>query len=244
MAMDKQGRTIREMNIMNSNNQYINMLACLLLGAALSVGCQSGQGMPPSPAESKVPGTATKATEEVKTAQPEAPAAKNLDYKVLDKPSRDLQDAAYKGDLKRAEGLMAKGAEVNGRSPRGETPLSMAAFRGHLDLVKALLKNGANVNDIDKQGQSPLMKAAAAEREAVVAELLKAGPKVNLQDRTGATALMFSALGRNKEVVRMLLKSGAQVNLRNHEGKTALGLAEGFDNQEVAAMISAAGGTR
>ncbi|MDH5637016.1 MAG: ankyrin repeat domain-containing protein [Nitrospinota bacterium] len=171
-------------------------------------------------------------------------ARKNLEWKKLDKKSRDLQTAAFRNEPERAEALIKAGAKVDGRSPKGETPLSIAAFRGNSRLVRLLLKHGASLNDIDHNGQTALMKACAAEREEAVRLLLRHRAHVNPQDRMGTTALMFAALGRSEEIVRSLLKAGAKVNLRNKEGKTALSMAEGFENKRVVDMLSAVGGTR
>ncbi|MDH5510566.1 MAG: ankyrin repeat domain-containing protein [Nitrospinota bacterium] len=171
-------------------------------------------------------------------------ARKNLQWDKLDKNSRDLQRAVYKDQLDQAEALIKAGAKVDGRSPKGETPLSIAAFRGNVRLVKLLLKHGASLNDIDQNGQTPLMKACAAEREEVVHLLIRHHAHVNLQDRMGTTALMFASLGRDEVIVNSLLKAGAKVNLRNKEGKTALSMAEGFENMRVVNILSALGGIR
>src|SRR5271165_1131162 len=62
--------------------------------------------------------------------------------------------AAARGHLAMVQALLAKGAEVNAKTPGGWTALMKAAEGGHLAVVQALLDKGAEVN-----AKSPLPDA-------------------------------------------------------------------------------------
>ena len=49
--------------------------------------------------------------------------------------------------------LVAKGADVEAKTPSGWAPLHYAARRGHTNIVKLLLAKGANVNTKDENGR-------------------------------------------------------------------------------------------
>ena len=53
----------------------------------------------------------------------------------------DIIDAAYSGDLKGVQSLLAKGADVNIQRKDGATALYMASWKGHTEVVR-LLKEG------------------------------------------------------------------------------------------------------
>jgi hypothetical protein len=63
--------------------------------------------------------------------------------------NEELLEAARKSDVERVKALLAKGANVNAKSPYGVTPLGFACSRGSVEVVKVLLDNGAEVNVTD-----------------------------------------------------------------------------------------------
>jgi ankyrin repeat protein len=92
-----------------------------------------------------------------------------------------LHHAAWKGDKKCVELLLAKGAAVDIRGGKesllgifdifvlvpayilapssNETPLHIAAQQGHLEVVKVLLDHGADINAKRSDGETPLLLA-------------------------------------------------------------------------------------
>ena len=72
--------------------------------------------------------------------------------------------------------LIAKGADVNAKSNRGETPLHLAAYNGHKEIVVLLIDASANVNAQDvlgsNKGNTPL-NAASEENHPEIADLLR-----------------------------------------------------------------------
>ncbi len=61
----------------------------------------------------------------------------------------ELLEAARKSDVEKVKALLAKGANVNAKSPYGVTPLGFACSRGSVEIAKLLLDSGAEVNVTD-----------------------------------------------------------------------------------------------
>jgi len=125
------------------------------------------------------------------------------------------------------EALLKRGADVNGRSKNGMTPLAFAAQSGFVEAAKLLISKGALVDLFGPQGEpdsvrSPLMCAALYGGIEMMELLLTNGAKIDLTNSTGNTALMLAAKRPRPEVLEFLIKNGAQVNARGVYGHTAL----------------------
>lgn len=99
--------------------------------------------------------------------------------------------AAYLGNIKILETLIAAGADVNRKSAAGETPLCYAVRGGNIATVEFLLKHDADPNLREKSGMTPLMLAASWGRPSVTRLLLDNGadPETEMLPGTGQTAL-------------------------------------------------------
>lgn len=92
------------------------------------------------------------------------------------------------------ENLVAQGADVNGRSKDGMTPLGIAAFWGYADIVELLLNHGADVNLANKGTLwTPLHSAAFQGHGKVIMKLMEHSPDLNLKDNQGRTATDFAS---------------------------------------------------
>lgn len=130
---------------------------------------------------------------------------------------------ARRGDVKGIANSLKHGADVNGRTDGGQTPLMLAAERGHLAAVDALLKAGAKVNLLDKRRYDALTLAGALGHAAVVKRLLSAGANAKLiTSPYDGTALIASAHHGHVEVVAALIKAGAPLDHVNNIGWTAV----------------------
>ncbi|NCF69896.1 MAG: hypothetical protein GWP61_28460, partial [Chloroflexi bacterium] len=77
------------------------------------------------------------------------------------KLNRAFLDAAFNGDTKAVEDLLAEGADVNVKDGIGFTALFRAARSGHTETVKLLLAKGADPNvKLPTSGTTALMYAA------------------------------------------------------------------------------------
>lgn len=75
--------------------------------------------------------------------------------------SRDtaLTIAADKGHYKFCELLINRGAHIDVRNKKGNTPLWLASNGGHFDVVQLLVQAGADVDAADNRKITPLMSA-------------------------------------------------------------------------------------
>jgi ankyrin repeat protein len=67
--------------------------------------------------------------------------------------------AVVAGDRKTVLVLLESGADLEGRSSAGWTPLHFAADSGSLDMVKLLVERGADVNARTRAGLRPVQTA-------------------------------------------------------------------------------------
>lgn len=90
-----------------------------------------------------------------------------------------LMLAAYHGHAACAAMLLRRGAGVDRRNDRGQTPLGGAAFKGNLEVVRLLVDAGADLDADNGAGATPLVFAAVFGRHAVV-DLLRAAQRGRL----------------------------------------------------------------
>lgn len=114
----------------------------------------------------------------------------NAENKVGETP---LMYVALTGDMKRAQALLARGAQVN---KLGWTPLHYAASKGQADMAKLLLDHGAMPNAPAPDGISPLMMAAYANSRSTVQLLLTAGGDPLARDEGGHDAADWAEKGQ------------------------------------------------
>ncbi|QTP61616.1 ankyrin repeat domain-containing protein [Wolbachia endosymbiont of Wiebesia pumilae] len=107
--------------------------------------------------------------------------------------------------------LIEKGAGINDRNNRGETPLHLAAFLGKRKNVKALIEKGAEVNAKSNNKAVPLHLACLAGRKGTIEELMKAGGDLDTVDKFGCSPLNYAKI--YQKVTNFLEKRG--VNMRD-----------------------------
>jgi ankyrin repeat protein len=142
--------------------------------------------------------------------------ARGEDVKVRDKDGwTALHHATLGGvhdDVMRL--LIRAGADVNARTPGGETPLMFSAMKGKVEEVRALVEAGADVNAANGLGETALIMAAdrghsEEEAEAVTELLLRAGADANAKDSSGQTAMRLAKESKRPRIVKLLKDAGA-----------------------------------
>lgn len=129
-------------------------------------------------------------------------AAPNVDLEKQDKAGETaLMLAALNGDVKLAQILIEKGAEVN---KKGWTPLHYAATNGHDDVVSLLLDKSAYIDAGSPNGTTPLMMAARGGYGKTVTLLLDQGADPALKNQLGLTALDFAKHYKGPDAIKIL----------------------------------------
>ncbi len=135
-------------------------------------------------------------------------------------PATPLQVAAYMGNLRLAEILIAAGARMEATGP---TALHFAVRGIHLDVIHYLLQKGADLNIRDAEGTSPLDQAVWDGSLDSVAVLLAHGARLNeAEPKTGATPINEAAYRGHIGLIRYLLQFHPDLEIRDKEGYSPL----------------------
>lgn len=126
-----------------------------------------------------------------------------------------------------AKMLVEKGADVNGRTEYGETPLQSAAFNGQTEVAEYLISVGSKVSARGQGGGTPLHWAATAGQLAVAQLLIKSGAIVEAKDDEGETPLFWIAGSpyvwtEQGLTAKYLIQCGAKVSATDKKGRTPL----------------------
>jgi ankyrin repeat protein len=154
----------------------------------------------------------------------------------------------FNADAGTSEYLIAGGADVNARTPKGMTPLIWAVYWKSIDKVTLLLKRGADVNAGAGSTKTALHIAANWGHVAIAALLLEAGADPNALDGIGWTPLHWAALEGGPEAAELLIRNGACLNARTAvawsiipAGSTPLDVARRAGSAEMFRILSPSG---
>lgn len=123
-----------------------------------------------------------------------------------------LLDAIDDGNIELVQFMLDKGADVNGMTKEGWTPLMEAADEGHMDILNLLLTKGAKVNAATKEGYTALMVAVDEGHSEIAQALIQQGAKLDATTEQGWDVFMEAIDEGQTEIVSMLIKKGAKVN--------------------------------
>ncbi len=156
---------------------------------------------------------------------------------LADRIGTGLMIAAWNGDIRMMELLVARGADVNKPNASGERPLMHAAWRGQIQAIQWLLSKGARVNS-DSMQWSALHYAVFAGRADAAALLLDKGADINARSTNGSSVIMMAVYEGHDQLVRQLIAKGADLSVKNDRGEGALEWAFKFKHLAIARMVA------
>lgn len=141
-----------------------------------------------------------------------------------------LIEASSTGNIRMAEVLIKRGANVNARDSDKKSALFLAFSFGKLaqgspkDMIKLLIDNGADINSIeDNTGTTLAIKASAhLGRLEEFREFLDRKPDLNAINGRGDTVLTVALWTKQMDKANLLIEKGVNINMKNSYGRTAL----------------------
>jgi len=103
-----------------------------------------------------------------------------------------------------AELLIEKGAAINQKNAKGETPLMLASRDSNLGLIRSLLDHSAEIDAQNIDGWSALMYAAFHEQVEVIDTLADRGADIRKINSDGKTATLIAKEYHRKEAYARL----------------------------------------
>lgn len=133
-------------------------------------------------------------------------------YKASEPGLNDrLAEALYQGQWKKAEKMIAAGADINGFSRDAPSPLHVYAGNGKVDQVKRLLELGADPNKRGGETRSVLAEVREPLKDLrwyVRDAMRDAEPGARLEQLVPRSVL--SEIAKFEEIVRLLEEAGAR----------------------------------
>nr|XP_023013183.1 uncharacterized protein LOC111503176 [Leptinotarsa decemlineata] len=153
--------------------------------------------------------------------------------KILEFPSIEVDAACIQGNtpfilsilkknLRTAELLKNKGANINIGNKNKMTALHFSASRGLYDCTEKLIQWGAKLDTKTTYGATPLIKASSWGRTKIVELLLKNGADIDSVDKNDWTSLHHAIKRKKFKVIKALVEHGANVNATTSNGHTPL----------------------
>lgn len=160
---------------------------------------------------------------------------KSVDDAFQNSQTRQLANAACRGDRREITQLVNDGADVNDPSLDGVSVLMWALSCKNVEGVKSLLDNGADPNHRAAKNMNPVTIAASYQQDIRFLKLVvEAGGDVNAVEGSYEETALMTAFVRgvdtdNWDTYYFLLDAGADVNQKTSSGRTIGYLAGSYN---------------
>lgn len=138
-----------------------------------------------------------------------------------------LARACMAKQLKVANFLIDKGANVNAKAQNGFTPFLLACNGPNqdFDLIQHCIAHGADINLQTYSGQSALQLSSSFGDLKIIKLLIDHGADLNARDESLGTVLHKAINFRQEKAARLLIESGAKLNQEFSYGNMEIHLA-------------------
>ena len=148
-----------------------------------------------------------------------------------------LEKAIYHNSDELFQFLLSKGADINQKNGKLETPLHIAALLKNPSMMDRILSAHPDVNAQNSLGQTPLLIAVLQNDGKATAALLEHQADPNISAKGGNVPLTEV---KDAQIASELLQHGAHVNVTTDQGKDPLKQAENLkDDKLIATMLDA-----
>ena len=151
-------------------------------------------------------------------------------------PMTALSYACRCGQIGIVKICLEKGARVNCRDDRNETPLIKAVQGRKSNILRLLVDHNADLSMGNDQG-SPLLHAAAYGHISIVNTLLEIGANILDTDSHGRNALHIASSEERGDIVLLLLSSGVSITCQDNRGYTPLHTAVSAGSFNVVSLM-------
>lgn len=161
--------------------------------------------------------------------------SRGADVRVKGKDNwTSLHFAAWQGHLGIVKLLVKQaGADVDGQTTDGRTPLHLASQRGQYRVARILIELGADVHITSAGVNTPLHVAAETGHTSTSRLLIKHRTDIHAHNSAGLTPLHLAAQRGHLATVKMLIEEGAEPNRSSHNMRTPCHLAAESGHCEV-----------
>mmetsp|Transcript_19603 Transcript_19603/g.46594 ORF Transcript_19603/g.46594 Transcript_19603/m.46594 type:complete len:232 (+) Transcript_19603:119-814(+) len=168
-----------------------------------------------------------------------------VDYKTPDHGATALWSAVLDAQTECIQLLLDAGADPNGKTLEGNSPIFPVVGKGSLEAVRTLIEARASVNSTDFQGATPMLIATTRGDVKMIKLLSRAGADTECCTTDGRTPLfvaMSSKQLRSRfKCVQTLIDCKADVNATDKDGLTPLIMALRYELPECVHALQAAG---
>ena len=123
--------------------------------------------------------------------------------------------------------LIEKGARLDVRDAKGNTPLHYTVMGGNMaesGMVKFLIDRGAQASLANKEGNSVLHLAVGYTDDSILELMIRKGGGINQKNSEGRTPLHMAVYNESVDAVKVLLKNNADTTVKDNRGYTPMDL--------------------